>query len=136
MVRLVLICSILLHTQLYAIDIYQYKDQYGRSVFSDRPISGDSQKIITIEIQNDYDWHNPKLKLSKSRKTKYKKKRRQKKEKTYTFSQLQSKCTKARYKHQKYRGTNNSNDWGSYKSKVSRYAQKRDYWCSRALKRK
>jgi len=136
MVRLLLLCSLLLPTQLYANEIYQYTDKYGRPVFSDQPTSNVSQKIINIEIQNDYDWDNPELKLKKSRKTKHKKKRRQKKEKTYTFAQLQSKCTKARYKYQNYRGTNNASDWGSYKSKINRYAQKRDYWCSRALNRK
>jgi len=135
MVHLLLICSLLLPTQLYANDIYQYKDQHGRTVFSDTPNNDGLEKVIRIEIQNKYDWHNPKLKLNKSRRTKYKKKRG-KKEKTYTFAQLQSKCTKARYRYQNYRGTNNSNDWGSYKSKVKHYAEKRDYWCSRALKRK
>jgi len=135
MVRLFLICSLLLPIPLYANEVYQYKDLYGRPVFSDEPTTGGTHEIITIEIQNDYDWHNPTLKLKKSRKKPFKKKRRKKK-KTYTFAQLQRKCTKARYRYQNYRGTKNSSDWGSYKAKVSRYAEKRDYWCSRALKRK
>jgi len=135
MVHLLLICGLLIPTQLYANDVYQYKDQYGRTIFSDTPNIGGADKIIRIEIQNEYDWHNPELKLKKSRGTKYKRKRR-KKEKTYSLSQLQNKCTQARYRYQNYRGTNNSNDWGSYKSKVKNYADKRDYWCSRALKRK
>ena len=135
MVRLLLICSVLLHSSLYANEIYQYKDQYGRPVFSDEPAANGTHEIVTIEIQNDYDWDKPELKLKKSRKIKYKKKR-SKKKKTYTFAQLQSKCTKARYKYQNYRGTKNNSDWGSYKSKISKYAEKRDYWCSRVLKRK
>ena len=135
MVRLLLIGSLLLSTQLCANEVYQYTDQYGRPVFSDEPAANREHEIVTIEIQNDYNWHNPELKLKKSRKTKYKKKRRKKK-KSYTFTQLQSKCTKARYKYQNYRGTKNTSDWGSYKSKISKYAEKRDYWCSRALKRK
>ena len=133
--HLLLICGLLLPTQLYANDVYQYKDRHGRTVFSDAPNNDGLEKIIRIEIQNEYDWHNPKLKLNKSRKTKYQKKRG-KKEKTYTFAQLQRRCTAARYKYQNYRGNNNSKDWGSYKAKIQSYAEKRDYWCSRALKRK
>lgn len=135
MIHLLLISSLLLPVQLCANDVYQYKDQYGRPVFSDEPAADGSHETVKIEIKNDYDWDNPELKLKKSRKIKYKKKHRKKK-KTYTFAQLQRKCTKARYKYQNYRGTKNSSDWGSYKSKVSKYAEKRDYWCSRALKRK
>ena len=127
---------LLLPAQLCANEIYQYKDQYGRPVFSDEPAANGTHEIITIEIQNDYDWHNPKLKLRKSKKTEYKKKRRKKNKKSYTFAELQNKCTKARYRHQNYRGTKNASDWGTYKSKISNYARKRDYWCSRALKRK
>jgi len=136
MVRLLLLGSLLLPIPLYADKIYQHQDQYGRPTFSDKPAANGSDKIINIEIQNDYDWHNPKLKLRKTKKTKYKKKRSRKKKKTYTFAELQSKCNKARYRYQNYRGTKNSSDWGSYKAKVSNYAKKRDYWCSRALKRK
>lgn len=136
MVRLLLICSALLHTPLYANEIYQYKDQYGRPVFSDEPATNGTHEIVTIEIQNDYDWHNPEPKKIQNHKKKYKKKRRKKKKKNYTFAELQQKCTKARYRYQNYRGTKNSSDWGTYKSKVSSYAKKRDYWCSRALKRK
>jgi len=132
MVRLFIIYAALLPTQLCATEIYQSKDKYGRPVFSDEPIAGQKKKI-KIEIQNDYDWHNPELRLGKSRKHK---KKRRKKKKTYSFAELQSKCTSARYRYQNYRGTNNKSDWGTYKSKISRYAQKRDYWCSRALKRK
>jgi len=136
MVRLLLLSSLLLPAQLCANEIYQYKDQYGRLVFSDEPAANGAHEIITIEIQNDYDWHNPELKPHKTKKIKHKKKRRKKKKKSYTFAELQRKCTKARYKYQNFRGTKNSNDWGSYKSKISKYAEKRDYWCSRALKRK
>jgi len=136
MVRLLIITSLLLPIQLCANEIYQSKDDNGRAVFSDEPTIDGSHDVINIEIQNDYDWHNPELNLRKSRKTKSKKKRRKKKQKTYTFAQLQSKCSKARYSYQNYRGTNNSSDWGSYKSKIINYAERRDYWCSRALKRK
>jgi len=135
MVRLLFIYSVLLHTSLCANEIYHYKDQYGRPVFSDQPATNGTHELLNIEIQNNYDWHNSELKLRKTKKNKYRKKRRKKK-KVYSFSELQQKCTKARYKYQNYRGTKNSSDWGSYKSKISKYAEKRDYWCSRALKRK
>jgi len=135
MFRLLIIASLLLPTQLVANEIYQSKDQYGRPVFSDAPASNGKHEVINIDIQNDYDWHNPELNLRKNRKTKFKKKRHKKK-KTYSFAQLQSKCTQARYRYQNFRGTNNSSDWSSYKSKIINYAEKRDYWCSRALKRK
>jgi len=134
MVRLLLFCSMLLPIQLCANEIYQHKDKYGRLIFSDKPIIDHSQKTIRIEIQNDYDWHNPKLKLRKSHKIK--KKKRQKKEKTFTFAQLQNKCSTARYRYQNYRGNRNNVDWGKYKNKMNQYRQQRDYWCSRALKRK
>jgi len=137
MVRLLLLGSLLLPTSLYANKIYQHQDQYGRPIFSDEPASNGSHKIIDIQIQNDFDWHNPKLKLRKTKKLKYKKRKKpKKKKKSYTFAELQSKCSKARYRYQNYRGTKNGSDWGSYKAKISNYAKKRDYWCSRALKRK
>lgn len=135
MVRLLLLCSLVLPIQLIASSIYQSQDKYGRPVFSDSPSKNGTHQLLQIKIQNDYDWHNPKLKLKKYRKH-LKKKRRKKKKKTYTFTELQSKCTKARYRYQNYRGTNNTSDWGTYKSKISKYAEKRNYWCSRALKRK
>ena len=136
MFRLLIITYLLLPTQLYANEVYRYKDHYGRPVFSDEPTIDGKHDVISIDIQNDYDWHNPELNLKKNRQTKPKKKRRKKKQRTYTFAQLQSKCSKARYQYQNYRGTNNASDWGSYKSKIINYAEKRDYWCSRALKRK
>jgi len=136
MVRLLLIsCSFALPIQLYANNIYHSNDEYGRPVFSDKPAANRSNKIINIEIKNAYDWHNPTLNLRKSKLFKKKKKSRKKK-KAYTFAQLQRKCTKARYRYQNYRGARSNSDWGSYKAKISRYAEKRDYWCSRALKRK
>jgi len=136
MFRLLLLCSALLSTQLNANEVYQSKDSYGRPVFSDEPSIDGKHEVMHIDIQSDYDWHNPQLNLKKNRKIKSKKKRRKKKRKTYTFAQLQRKCTQARYRYQNYRGTKNTSDWGSYKTKISRYAEKRDYWCSRALKRK
>lgn len=135
MVRLLLLCSLVLPAQITANSIYQSQDKYGRPVFSDSPSINGTHQLLQIKIQNDYDWHNPKLELKKYNK-RIKKKRRKKKTKTYTFAELQSKCAKARYRHQNYRGTNNASDWGTYKSKVSNYAKKRDYWCSRVFKRK
>jgi len=136
MFRLLFLYSLMLPLQLNANTVFHSTDKYGRTLFSDQPTADGRHEIITIDIQNDYDWHNPKLKLKKSYKKKTKKKRRKKKKKTYSFAELQGKCTKARYRYQNYRGTVNNSDWGSYKEKISRYAQKREHWCSRALKRK
>ncbi len=135
MVRLLLLCSLLLPIPLIASAVYQSNDKYGRPVFSDTPNKNGKHQLLEIQIQNDYDWHNPELTLRKARKLK-KKKRRKKKKKSYSFAELQSKCAQSRYRYQHFRGSNTASDWGSYKSKIIKYAQKRDYWCSRALKRK
>jgi len=136
MVRLLLLCSLLLPAQLSATQVFQSKDEFGRPVFSDTPPETEHQ-AIDIEIQNDYDWHTPQS--SRTRKKTYKQKSRSKRHKKtikLSFAELQGKCTRARYRYQKYRGTRNSSDWGNYKAKLIKYAAKRDYWCSRALKRK
>lgn len=135
MLRLLSLCNLMLPIALIASPVYQSKDEYGRPVFSDTPNKNGEYQLLQIKIQNEYDWYNPKLTLRKTKKLK-KNKRRKKKSKTYSFAELQSKCTRARYRYQNYRGSVNASDWGSYKSKVSRYAYKRNYWCSRALKRK
>lgn len=135
MVRLLLFCSLILPAQLIASSVYQSKDKYGRPVFSDTPNKNGTTQLLQIEIQNDYDWHQPEFKRYKPAKIK-KSTRRKKKKKHYSFADLQGKCTKARYRYQNYRGSRNLADWGSYKYKINNYRKKRDYWCHRALLRK
>jgi len=136
MVRLLLLCSLLLPTHLCATQVFQSKDKFGRPVFSDTAPDTKHQSI-TIEIQNDYDWHKPDFSsLRKKSQRNKRKKRRRKQQPKYSLAQLQGKCQSARYRYQTYRGTKNSNNWGSYKAKLIKYAERRDYWCSRALKRK
>ena len=136
MVRLTLFCSLMLPVQLFATPVYESKDEFGRPVFSDTP-PGSEHKTINIEIQNDYEWNTPDLHLKRNKKSRYKKRtKRRKKAKKFSFAELQGKCQRARYRYQNYRGTRNSSDWGSYKAKLIKYSKRRDYWCSRALKRK
>ena len=135
MARLLLLLCLIFPVAVNATDVFHYKDKYGRPVFSDTPTQASPQQRIHIDIPNDYDWHNPKLRLNRTV-TPQKKKSRKRKKKTYSFAELQSRCTKARYRYQNFRGAKSNSDWGNYKSKIMDYAQKRDYWCSRALKRK
>jgi len=133
--------SLLWASNLFADSVYHSTDQYGRSEFSDRPPVSDfrSQEII---IENDYPWRIPKVKSNKKSSTKKqtrkskKGSRKTKPEKKLSFLALREKCQRARSRYQNYRGTNNNEDWSVYKAKVAKYAEKRDYWCSRYLKRK
>lgn len=118
-------------------EIYHSLDAHGRAVFSDEKPAG-PHKTVTVEPQNDFDWHQTKIKITKKKKTRSKKKRhkRKKQEKTYTFDQLRAKCHTARYRYHNYRGRASNVDWGTYKAKLIKYSGKRDYWCSRYLARK
>jgi hypothetical protein len=116
--------------------IYHSVDEYGRSVFSDAEPHRPHDEII-IDQANDYDWHQfdyspPK----KSKKIKRKAKRKKKVAPKLSFGQLRAKCEVARYRYQNYRGRGGNDDWGKYKAKLARYAERRDYWCGRYLRRK
>jgi hypothetical protein len=136
MVRFIVIALLCLASNVQADPIYHSTDINGRSVFSD-VAPGSPHNEINIEQTNDYDWHQfdyspPK----KSKKKKSRVKRKKKATPKLGFDQLRAKCEVARYRYQNYRGRGGNDDWGKYKTKLVRYAEKRDYWCGRYLRRK
>jgi len=136
MVRLLLLCSLMLSESVFATQVFQYRDESGQPIFSDTKPEGPHQSI-DIEIKNDYKWHKPDAPLKYTKpKSRKKKNKRKKKTQRLSLAELQGKCESARYRYQRYRGTRNSSDWGKYQATLTRYASKRDYWCSRVLKRK
>ncbi len=136
MVRFNILLCLFFAAPLFAAPIYHSTDEYGRSIYSDA-LPQKPHEEITIESSNDYDWRQFDYKPSKSRKKKKRKTKRKKKSPPkLSFDQLRAKCQTARYKYQNYRGRGGNDDWGKYKSKLVKYSTKRDYWCSRYLKRK
>lgn len=136
MVRFTLLLCLAFAPPLPAGPIYQSADEYGRPVFSDTVPNIPHNEII-IEPSSDYDWHQ--FDYSQPKKSKKKKRRAKHKKKTEPklgFDQLRSKCELARYKYQNYRGRGGNDDWGKYKAKLVKYSERRDYWCSRYLRRK
>ena len=136
MVRLISLLCLFFAVPLSAAPIYHSTDANGRSVFSDA-VPGSPHDEVRIEPSNDYDWHQfdyspPKKRKKKKRKTKRKKKAAPK----LSFDQLRAKCELARYRYHNYRGRGGNDDWGKYKAKLAKYFEKRDYWCSRYLRRK
>lgn len=132
-----LLLSLIMASTAFADPVYQSKDRYGHSVFSDRP---PAQPHVEREINviNDYRWQIPKKTLTPLKKKKHKgrKRRATSKKKKLGFLELKRKCDQARSRYQNYRGKNSNTDWASYKAKVAKYAEKRDYWCSRYLRRR
>ena len=136
MVRFIILLCLFSSAPLCAAPIYHSTDEYGRSVYSD-VLPGSPHDEVSIEQSNDYDWHqfdytSPKKRKNKKRKAKGKKKAVPK----LSFDQLRAKGQTARYRYQNYRGRGGNDDWGKYKSKLVKYSEKRDYWCSRYLRRK
>ena len=136
MVRFNILLCLIFSTPLIASPIYHSTDKHGRSIYSDALPEG-SHNRITIEHSNDYDWRQFKYSKPSSRKKKKRKAKRKKKAAPkLSFDQLRAKCQTARYRYQNYRGRGGNDSWGKYKAKVIKYSEKRDYWCSRYLKRK
>lgn len=136
MVRFDILLCLFIATPLCAAPIYHSTDEYGRSIYSDVPPTSLHDEI-SIEQTNDYDWHQFDYKPAKSRNKKKRKTRRKKKAAPkLSFDQLRAKCEVARYRYQNYRGRGGNDDWAKYKAKVIKYSEKRDYWCSRYLRRK
>lgn len=134
MVRFTII-ALCLSGSAQAAPIYHSTDANGRSVYSD--VAPDSpHDEISIEPENDYDWHQFDYSPSKIRKKKRHKTTRKKAETKLSFDQLRANCEVARYRYQNYRGRAGNDDWGKYKAKLVKYSEKRDYWCSRYLRRK
>lgn len=136
MVRFSLLLSLYLTLPLQANPIYHSTDKNGRSVFSDVAPEATHNEII-IEQANDYDWHHFDYSPAKNHKKKQRKARRKKKAAPkLSFDQLRARCEVARYRYQNYRGRGGNDDWGKYKAKLVKYAERRDYWCGRYLRRK
>lgn len=135
MVRFTVITLLCLASNSQAALIYHSTDANGRSVYSD--VAPDSpHDEISIEPENNYDWHQFDYHPPKARKQKKHKSKRKKTEKKLSFDQLRAKCEIARYRYQNYRGRAGNDDWGKYKAKLVKYSERRDYWCSRYLRRK
>ncbi|WP_126452279.1 DUF4124 domain-containing protein [Sulfuriflexus mobilis] len=136
MVRSIIILLLCLTGRAQAGPIYHSTDTQGRSVYSDSAPDRPHDEVI-IEQTNDYDWHQFDYTPPKARKKKkHKAKRKKKTAPKLSFDQLRSKCQTARYRYQNYRGRGGNDDWGKYKAKLIKYSEKRDYWCSRYLRRK
>jgi hypothetical protein len=136
MVRFILLLCLFIGAPLIAAPIYHSTDENGRSVFTDVP-PGSPHDEINIEQSNDYDWHQFDYSPPRKRKNKKRKaKRATKAAPRLSFDQLRAKCEVARYRYHKYRGRGGNDDWGKYRAKLVKYSERRDYWCSRYLKRK
>jgi hypothetical protein len=136
MVRFILLLYLSSAAPLPAEPIYHSTDEYGRSIYSDVAPER-SHDEISIEQTNDYDWHQFKYTPPKQRKRKKRKAKRKKKAAPkLSFDQLRAKCEVARYRYHNYRGRATNDGWGKYKAKLVKYSEKRDYWCSRYLRRK
>ena len=136
MCRLLFVVNLLLSTTLHASPIYHHTDKYGRSVFSDQPSIENPNDIINIEIQNNYRWNKPKTKFKSTKIKKSTRPSRKRKTKVFSLAELQNRCRKARNRYHKFRGARTRSDWASYKSKLKNHAEKKNYWCHRALLRK
>ena len=136
MVRFSLLLYLLFAAPLQAGPVYHSTDEYGRSTYSDVAPENSHSKI-DIDQANDYDWHQFEYTPPRKRKRKKRKAKRKKKaEPGLSFDQLRAKCKMARYRYHNYRGRAGNDDWGKYKAKLRKYSGKRDYWCSRYLRRK
>ena len=133
------VLSLLLASYVSADTVYHSKDRYGRSEFSDTAPNSDFQSK-EIVIENDYSWRVPKTntlrKKTKQKTSKKKRKKNSKSPKKLSFLELKSKCDQARSRYHNYRGKSGNEDWAKYKAKLAKYVEKKNYWCSRYLRRK
>ena len=127
--RNLLACFLLLLVQTAgATDVYVSTDRFGRKEFTDIEPESTHQQI-EVEIQNDYDWHDPgKFSYTPARPP------RQKignPPRRYTLDELKSKCHEARGRYNDFRGTDLDINWDTYRARLAKYKAKRDEWCSR-----
>ncbi len=125
---------VLLPSLLHAAEIYESRDARGRPVFTDTPPAAEYTPR-TVEIENDVRWRRLAPLADKIKPRKRSRGRsRAKRKRRYSFDELRRRCTAASARYHNYRGNGGNSDWESYKAKLARYAQRRDYWCKRLLK--
>jgi len=137
--RLLSLSALCLTRVAHAADVYLSYDPNGTPQFSDRPPAADYE-TVTVEPENGVHWRIPPALPKKKKPAKGKPKKRRSasgaEPKRLSFDELRQKCDNARYRYHRYRGRAGNSDWGNYKARLARYAERRDYWCGRALRRR
>jgi len=136
--RLLGLSALCLSGAAHGADVYLSYDSGGTPQFSDQPPPADYE-TVTVEPENGVHWRIPPA-LPKQKPAKGKPKKRRTTSgadpKRLSFGELRQKCDSARYRYHRYRGRASNSDWGKYKARLARYAERRDYWCGRALRRR
>lgn len=121
--------------------VYFSTDESGRPVFSDSA-AGAIGAPLDYAPRSQYQWHAPKTKIRASKPASRKAQRKggqgrkRKKEKKYSLEQLSSKCKSALYRYHNHRGSANNLDWAQHKAKIAKYRERKEYWCTRLMRRR
>lgn len=127
-------------TNVTSSGVYLSTDEAGRPVFSDSS-GGAIGTPLDYTPRNQYRWHVPKAKFRASKPAKRKAKRksgkrRKARQKKLSLELLSSKCKSAVYRYHKHRGSANNLDWAQHKAKIAKYRERKEYWCTRLMRRK
>lgn len=141
MYRIVLVVLLALGAQANGAEtpVYRSYDAHGRVVFSDRPPAAEHE-LMTVRTYRVGTVSSVRPKPAKRKTTKRRAKRaagtsRQRAARP-SMAELRRKCDSARHRYQRFRGASNNLDWRAYRARLSKYHERREYWCGRLLRRR